>query len=451
VIGIVGPKDSIALVLQVASEMKNVGALVARSYVNPEASLKLTREIENHCDLILFTGRIPHALALKDSQQWGPKLQYIPHTGTDLFHTIVRVLLTSQGKMPRISIDTISEEWVKETFEEIELPIPDHVMPFSETNLEAVPSSEEVLAFHVSHWKSGSVEVCLTCLGSVYDQLQELGIPSWRISHTRTSLRKALENATLNLELVQSLSTTMALALVKLPIADKPGNSDPYQVQIQQLRTQELAIQMSQQLRGQLIRALDAEFLIATSRGMVEETISRLQSGQRSAIDVSGLPDGVHVGFGVGVTPAAAEANARRAIELSERFGGTNALLTDGHVLSSRSDNVLNMREVQSGARTISESLNLGPLSFTRLISALRRLDTQALTARQLGDVYGVETRSARRIIRALVRVGYAVETGREVSTAAGRPQSVFSVDLNSLLHAVDDNEPSEGRLLNAE
>jgi hypothetical protein len=445
-IGIVGPKDSIGLVLQVASEMKNVGALVTRAYTNPEVSLELTREIENHCDLVLFTGRLPYALALKDSHQWGPKLQYIPHTGTDLFHTIIRVLLANQGRMPKVSIDIISEQWIKETFDEVELPVPDHIMPFSETSLEAVTSTEEVLAFHVSQWKSGSVEACLTCLGSVHNQLQELGIPSWRISHTRTSLRKALENATLTLELVQSHSTSMALALVKLPIAKKLENLDPYQAQIEQLRTQELAVQMSQRLRGQLIRTLDAEFLIATSRGMVEETISRLRSGQRSAIDVSGLPDGVQVGFGVGITLAAAESNARRAIELSERFGGTNALLTDGQILSSSSYSALSMREIKSGTRKISESLNLGPLSFTRLISALRRLDTQALTARQLGEVYGVETRSARRIIRALVRIGYATETGREVSAAAGRPQSVFSVDLNKLLSPVEDDGPTEDK-----
>lgn len=437
-IGIIGPSDSIALVIEVASEMENLGSLVTRSYSRPEASLELTREIESLCDVILFTGRLPYAMAFKDSQSWHPKLQFIPHTGTDLYRTLARILRENNGIMPRTSIDTIDANWVAETFGEIGLPVPEHLMPFSEIPEGVVPTREDVLAFHVSQWEAGTVDACLTCLGVVYNDLQELGIPSWRIEHTRPSLRRSLEHASMAAELAQSRSTHMALALVRLPTVINTDVVDPYLAQIKHLRIQEMAVQMSQQMRGQLVRTLDTEFLITTSRGMVDETMSRLRTGQRSAIDVPGLPEGTRVGFGVGLTAAAADENARRAVELSERIGSTHAILTDGEVISSGGDSTLRMREVQPAVRAIAESLGLGPLSFTRLLSALRRLDLNTLTARQLADVYGIEARSARRLLGALLKAGFASETGREVSAAAGRPQSVFSVDMQALLNAID-------------
>ncbi len=439
-IGLVGPIDSVELLAKVASTVVSDEGFATRTYTTPVESINLARELDGFCDVILFTGRLPYAMAMREKSPWTASLQYIPHTGLDLYNTLVRILLHSKGVIPRMSIDTIDDNWVAETFNEIELPVPKNLMPFSTLGAIEVPTREELVAFHVSLWKSGEVEECLTCLEVVYRDLQEMGIPAWRIGHTRASLRDSLERALLTAELAQSKATHMALALVRLPV-DVNERLDPYESQVRRLRMKAVAVQLSKQLRGHLLGSPDSEFLITTSRGMVDETISRLRSGQRSALDVEGLPEGSLVGFGVGLTLSVAEERARAAVALAEKTGITHAILVDGEMINADADSKLKMRATNSMFQAIAESLGIGPLSYVRLLGALRRLDSSSLTARQLAESYGIEARSARRILGALVKAGYASEVGVEASTRAGRPQSVFSVNIHGLANAIGSEE----------
>lgn len=434
-IGMIGPSDSIDRAVEVAGEMESLDAIVTRVYSDPQDAVDLARELDSVCDVILFTGRLPYSLVAARPEPWRAELRFIPHTGTDLYRTLVRVLMKHRGELPRTSIDTIDGRWVAEIFTEIGKPVPEALVPFSSLPNEAIPSKDAVVGFHAQRWERGEVDVCITCLGVVYDELTARGIPAWRIDHTRTSLREAIERANLRAELAQSRSTHMALAFVRLPEPSLADAADPYEAQMTNLRARETAVQMSRQLRGHLARSTDTEFLITTSRGMVDETMSRLRAGQRSAIDVPGLPEGARIGFGVGITPSAAEENARRAAELSELTGTTHAVLADGNVVGADRE-TLRMRDDHPGLRAIAETLGLGPLSYSRLLNALRRLDANALTARQLAEVYGIEARSARRLLGALAKAGFAKEAGREASAKAGRPQTVFSVDVQALANA---------------
>lgn len=442
-IGIIGPQDSVDRLVEVASELSEANFVIARTYSQPEEAIEHALELDSVCDVILFTGRLPYAVVAAESRTWNPELRYIPHTGTDLYRTLVRILMMNEGVLPRLSVDTIDDSWVAETFADIGRPAPEHLFSFASLPDNEVPSREAVVEFHVDQWEAGTVDVCVTCLGVVHDDLVERGIPTWRIDHTRTSLREALERARLRAELMRSRSTHMALAFVRLPDGDITELLDPYDAQMGQLKVREMAVQMSRQLRGHLARSVDSEFLITTSRGMVDETMTRLRAGQRSAVDIPGLPEGTRIGFGVGITASAAEENARKAAELSEHTRKIHAILANGEVINAGRDD-LRMRDNQVGFRPVAESLGLGPLSFSRLLSAIRRLDATSLTARQLAEVYGIEARSARRLLGALAKAGYAREAGREASARAGRPQTVFAVDVHALSSAGDVSRPTQ-------
>ena len=64
-------------------------------------------------------------------------------------------------------------------------------------------------------------------------------------------------------------------------------------------------------------------------------------------------------------------------------------------------------------------------------------MDPDQITARGLADAYGVEARSARRLLNALRAAGFAEEVGVHVSTGAGRPQTVYRVAMQRLLGAI--------------
>ena len=70
---------------------------------------------------------------------------------------------------------------------------------------------------------------------------------------------------------------------------------------------------------------------------------------------------------------------------------------------------------------------------MTRLTRALRQVDPTAMTASDLALAYGIEARSARRLITALRRAGIATSNGRQGGPRAGRPQTVYRIDLDRL------------------
>ncbi|MEZ4595733.1 MAG: hypothetical protein R3C32_02210 [Chloroflexota bacterium] len=58
------------------------------------------------------------------------------------------------------------------------------------------------------------------------------------------------------------------------------------------------------------------------------------------------------------------------------------------------------------------------------------------MTAAELARAYGIEARSARRLTTSLQRAGIATATGRQGGGGAGRPQTVYRIDVGRLIPA---------------
>jgi predicted ArsR family transcriptional regulator len=68
-----------------------------------------------------------------------------------------------------------------------------------------------------------------------------------------------------------------------------------------------------------------------------------------------------------------------------------------------------------------------------RLFAAVRDLDPSGFTAKQFSAAYGVQERSARRILGSLTETGHATRSGIQTSPGAGRPNTIYTVDLERL------------------
>lgn len=435
-IGVVGPRDSLELVRSVAGTTADGNRVVYRAYDQPEHAVRIARELQNASDVILFTGRLPYSLALADSNpQWSAELRYMPHTSADLFRTICLVALSAGGVVPVVSLDVFGKALADETFQEIGLPEVESLFSFEGLSDTEIPDSERIVEFHEEAWSSGRVSVSLTCLGVVHDELRRRGVPSWRVEHTRGSIRQSLEEARLVSDLRVSQANSIAVAILRMPpIVDEI--KERYELEIQELRRQEISMRAARNLRGQLFRFTPHEALITTSRGVVESAFNRIRAGQRSVLEIEGVPEGTQLGFGIDMTLTSAEANARKALELSGDQDVVSAVFPDGNVWMSTERQDITTLEANPSWRNLSSTAGMGSLAVSRMVNALRRLDPNAITARQLAEVYGVKPRSARRMLNGLVNAGFARETGTMSPTGAGRPQSVFAVDVQAIVDA---------------
>lgn len=433
-IGIIGPGDSVALALQVAAELGLGDRVLSRVYEHVEEVRSIARELDDACQVLLFTGRVPHALASRD-KDLRAVLAFVPHGEIDLYRAISLALRDRGGRLPVMSIDTIERAAVDEVFLDLGTELPAEVLQLEIDENGNARSAADIAAFHIEAYRRGDVELCLTCLGAVRDWLVEAGVPVIRVEHTRASLREALNHAGLADRLARSQASQIAVAVVdttklreRMVAAD--GSIDDSRLGRDVRRQVE---DLAARLHGTITTRDERYVTIHATRGALEPELQRLSSGRsRAGRSAASLP----VGFGTGESTASAEQNARRALSFADERPGPHALFVDGISVQELGQPRLVHRLRETDGRTLARarSLGIGSLTLARLVAAMRQLDTESVTARDLALAYGVTSRSALRILGRLEKAGYASVLGLHVAPRAGRPQTVYRVDIDRLL-----------------
>ena len=443
-IGVIGPFDSVELALAVARDEGLGPSVVARAYGSVDEAAALALELDEICQVLLFTGRVPYVLGRRPDTLRAIT-QFVPHSGADLYRTLVQLLREFKGELPRISLDTIEPHVAEEAYEDLGFDAPRYVLPLEVGDDESdVRSSDEILAFHIARYRAGDVDACVTCVGSVYRELSRAGVPAWRIAHTRSVIREALRQAHLAARLATTEATQPAVVLVSVPglRARSAKQGDPYETQRQRLKIREAILDYAEHLRGRLAELDDETFVVYTSRGTIEEGISRLMAGHGGPLQLPSVSAETRIGVGLGATVPGAEDNARRALTLAAQHGDLHVAFADGEVLRvdrDRQPATYRLRETHEPTLRLAKALGLGPLALSRLTHALRQVDPSAVTAAELAEAYGIEARSARRLLTSLQRAGIATRLGRQGGPRAGRPQTVFRVDVEQLAPSSKD------------
>jgi len=441
VIGVIGPDDSVALTLSVADEMGVVDQLVARSYQRIDEALGLALALDRVCQVLLFTGRVPYSIG-RASDRLEARLQYLPHSGADLFRALAQLLRDHHGVLPRISLDTIEEATVREAYLDLGGDPPRHVLPLeADDDPEPVRSASDIVAVHLASARAGEVDVCVTCVGEVDRELRAAGVPTWRISHTRVAIREALQQAVLAARLSMTEASQPAVVLVHAAslregVSTSVG-AGAYHLQRQRLRMRQAVLDLAERLQGRLTEVDEATIIVHSSRGAVESAMARASADTAGPFDLSGPVADLRVGAGLGATVAAAEEHARQALALGERDRGFHVVYQDGSVVRASGSGPASrfrLRATDEGPLQVARELGIGPLALATLTQALRKVDASAVTAAELARAYGIEARSARRLMTSLQRAGIATATGRQGSGGAGRPQTVYRIDVGRLI-----------------
>lgn len=425
-IGIVGPPDSVALATSVAGESGLADEIVTRAYGSIGEAVQLAREIDHLCHVILFTGRVPFALT---ARQGGVRAQltFVPHTGVDLYPALLGLTKANRGALPEFSLDTIERSAVAEVFEDIGLTPPEHVFSLDEADAElGVGNPTQIVEFHETWFRQGSVSACLTCLDSVHSALLESGVPSYRIVHTRPPLRVALQRASLLSRLARSEATQVAVVWIE-------AAADSHDRELVG-RLQDSLSAYAERLHGRMTKVGREAYVIHTTRGAVEDAIRRLAAGYASGFDLRNVPVPVVAAAGVGSTAASAEEQARRALQLSRSTGQPHVFFEDGTLVHPDGQGLRRTVPPNDGrVASLAGKLGMGALAFERLTEALRRVDPTAVTANELAAARGIKPRSARRVLLDLESVGIATRLGHHTGPTAGRPQIAWRVDMTRL------------------
>ncbi|MFH5822883.1 hypothetical protein [Georgenia sp. AZ-5] len=416
-IGVIGSEDSVRLALQVAAERGLADHLIGRAYESVSEAPAIARDLDVLCRVLLFTGRLPYAAALGLDPPLRATLDFVPHSAIDLYRTLALVLRSNDGAVPAFVIDTIEQQVVEEVCQDLGLAPPIRSLSL-DIDGRRLRDLEEVIDFHVQAQRSGSAQLSLTCLGAVNQRLHELGLPVSRIEHTRPTLHHALTRASLAVRSFEAEGARPAVALLRPAKDSRSSAHSP---------THDTAVQAyAQRLRGELQQMADGWWRVNTNYRALESFL----------LSEGGFSPDWKLGFGVGATLPDAELNARHALKLGRPGHGAVTVLADGSVVGTETHGsmTLHLRETDEQYLAHARSIGVRTLTLARLAVALRDLDPESVTVREIAQAYGVQPRSAGRLMARLERAGVARVRGVDGAPGAGRPQLVYSIDLDRLL-----------------
>jgi DNA-binding transcriptional ArsR family regulator len=413
-IGVIGSRDSVTLAKTVAEELGLGHQVLGRSYESIDEAAAIARDLDALCRVLLFTGRVPYASAIAQDPPLHATLDFVPHAAIDLYRTLALVMRERGGTVPPFVVDTIDRSIVDEVCQDLGLDPPVAVLDLDAEDGH-LRDIDEIVDLHVEAQSHGPALLSLTCLGPVNHRLIERGVPVSRIEHSRSTLNHALTSASLTVRKYEAEISQSAVALLR------PAKTKGRGVVVRDLQT------YADRLRGVLQATDDGTWCIHTTYGTIESVL---------VADGPTMPPDWCVGFGIGATPADAELNARRALQLGKGGKESVTVLADGSIVSMATHGLVSyrLRETDDQMLAHARGVGLRSLTLARLAASLRDLDTESVTVRELADAYGVEPRSARRLLARLEEAGIATLRGVEGEPGAGRPRSVYRIDVDALV-----------------
>lgn len=433
-LGIVGPTDSVELILAVAKEREDVFSPLPLVYNDASEVPEILETHRTEADVLLFSGVVPYRYGLT-VPRWDKPLLYIPHTGSSLLRVFLQIISTAKLPLDRMSFDTYSRAEIVESFRDIGLPLPRIYLK----DYDGIVSAAELTEFHYSLWAKKQTQVAVTCFHKTAEELKAFGVPAFRISPTRNNIRRMLETAIRTMEAIRYSESQIAVCHVAIDAFDTmvrdAGSS--YAVNRIEIRLHEILLDFAQEVGGSVIPQGGGKHMIFTTRGRItavtqDFTVLPLLEAiaRKLRVHVSG-------GIGFGTTAYQAEENAHIAHGLAKRLGqGHWMIVTDDHraIGPLNAGNRYNYLLGGDNAkqRALAKRLRISMFTLHRLAAFINELDKDTVGINEIAARLDITPRSARRIMTALREAGAAYLCGEE-SAGKGRPYKLYRFDSRDL------------------
>ncbi|MGM8212830.1 hypothetical protein ACLIBH_08550 [Virgibacillus sp. W0430] len=427
-IGIIGPADTVQLILEVANEFTERIQHIPFIYKSFEETKEIIQTNGNKVDVWIFSGQAPFAIAEKylESQSG-----FYPHlNGSSLTKVLLDISYKDHKQLNRLSFDTIPSHDVLETFSELNLNTEGlKLYPYS-----GYKPTEELVQYHSALHESNQVDACITGIRSVYEALNARGVPAYRITPTKMAIRDTILMASQQSEIIQFKSAQISILILQIydmnkRIGDSDRSFDMYRVS---LKIQELMIEFTESIQGSFILQGNDKVIMYSTRGALEVNQSN---------DVFSLLDKItmltkltaNIGIGYGNTVFGAEQNAYLALNHANDYGKNNIMLADerGIVEGPLHDAKSILFSRRSYDAAVINKLKLSGINvstYNKVLSIQDNLKQGFISAFELAKWLGMTQRNARRILGDLEKHGLAEIVGEETPGARGRPRRLFKV-----------------------
>ncbi len=425
-IGLIGPEDSLARILPVASEFEGKIEILRKVYESKEESLALVREAQGDVDVFLFSGIIPYMIVAYARGTDKPCV-FIPRLGTSVIRALWD-MRTDGADYRRISVDSIDRRDVEEAAEEL---------GFEFETLEVVEYEEgityEALAgLHREFYDAGKTAAALTGLSRTHRVLKEAGVRAYKTYPTKYLIREYIQKAIHIAEANKMMAYQIAVIILKIRGGGAAASAPWYDRMRVKNSFERILISYTKKIFGSMFPFGRDEYIVFTTRGTMED----MSSIEELLDAASGLGIEFSAGLGYGSTSFNAEYNARCALDRADASPESCMFAVDvdgeilGPVSSRKSPLRYNISESDPSVRNAASETGLSAAYVSKIKSLMAMTRKRRFDAEELSAFLDISPRSARRILQSLEDAGRARIAALESKSQAGRPRRVYELNL---------------------
>ncbi len=426
-IGVVGPKQSINRILDVAKTMDIDVDLIAFPYDDAHETVEIIKKNSYKAKGWLFSGSLPYMLAIEAFGS-DENFSHCAFDGAGLYKCFLQVAYHQNTVIERLSIDIPDMENLTQALQELDLPNRDIYVNRYNTNFDTL----SIVQFHRELWQAGKTDAAITSLGAAYLALKQDGnIPVYRNSVTSTSIRYALKVIVGKTNASFFRNSQVGLEVIEIEnfddVIEKTASS--YNIKRLELRISKELIDLSEKLNGCLLERGRGRYEISSSRGAIDREMGLLKDVIRRLSLEMNVP--VAVGVGFGETVSSAEMNARRALLHAKKRKKEKLVIIqeDGILVESVGQPEELSYAYYSDDQELLKKLHeadVGIKNYKKIEATIRRMRWNTFTSSQLAEELSVTERNVRRIFTGLTKVGLIECIGEEFSTVRGRPSRLY-------------------------
>lgn len=428
-VGVIGPKDSVELIMDVAKSDTNNLSFSPFTYTKYADISEVISTNRSTIDVWIFSGQAPYAIAneadLIDENAFYPKLN-----GSCLLKTFLEITYRDQMKLERISFDSLQENDIYETFEELKVPVEQIYID----SYKGYKSPEKLIDFHISLYEQNKVQACVTCIRSVYEALKKRNIPVYRIIPTRRDIREIINRSRHQGETLHFKKSQIAVQIIQVEDMNTIINEDTFSYEVHRLdlKLQEAILDYSEAIFGTMLTLGRGNFILFSTRGLLEDTTAYHPNTLLDNLRlITNQP--VNIGIGYGQNALVAEQNARQSLTHAKNQGGNLVVLIDeyGYMegpLKHPQSLGFRFRTEDKETSEMLTKAGINIATFNKFLAIQDKIGP--VSSVNVSELLGMTPRNARRILSNLEQHGLAEIVGEEAPSGKGRPRKIFRIGI---------------------
>ncbi|MGO4889594.1 transcriptional regulator [Anaerobacillus sp. MEB173] len=429
--------DMIETTREIAATIEDL-CLTIDVFCDPKEAKDLAMKHLEENDILLFGGPIPYLVAhdffKRNEISMNKPMIYVPYNEISIYRGLFKMLKTAETNHDQpfqFSIDYPAESEIRECLEELEISIEQTFTKECGFNEDL----DDLAQFHYRLWEKKQVQAVITSVYSVYHQLKGLGLPTYRISPAKSSIRNTIKQALLEGKNLHQVESQIAIGLIGIHESHSGkrwGDSD-YKIKRKKLELQQLLIDFGEDIQAIIDWSDHGEIRFITTRGQIESITNHFQS-----IDIlQRIEEELHltafIGIGFGSTAHEAEFKAYEGFSKAKSHDNSSCFIVelDGHVhgpIGESAQLTYSVRSNHPELLTIAKTAGLSIGTINKLLAFNENLSTKTFTAHDLANGFGITIRSARRILSKLEEHHYVNIIGEEQPISRGRPRQIYKL-----------------------